>query len=96
MWLAYWWGMILSGKMLADNVRRLRRGAGLSQRELADVASITLYAVRKIEGGDYEGSVAPLWEIAGVLGVKLLDLFDPVRPLKHVHFTYHEEDDNEG
>jgi len=85
--------MNLSGKALADNVRRLRRGKGLSQRELADVASITLYAVRQIEGGDYEGSVAPLWEIAGVLGVKLLDLFDPVRPLKHVHFTYHEKDD---
>jgi len=85
--------MSLSSKVLADNIRRLRRGKGLSQRELADVASISLYAVRQIEGGDYEGSVAPLWEIAGVLGVKLLDLFEPVRPLKHVHFTYHEEDE---
>jgi len=83
--------MNLSSKTLADNIRRLRRGAGLSQRELADVASISLYTVRKIEGGEYEGSIAHLWEIAGVLGVKLLDLFDPVRPLKHVHFTYHEE-----
>ena len=82
--------MNLSSKALADNVLRLRRGKGLSQRELADVASISLYAVRQIEGGDYEGSVAPLWEIAGVLGVKLLDLFTPVRPLKHIHFTYHE------
>ena len=81
--------------MLADNVSRLRRRKGLSQRELADVASITLYAVRQIEGGDYGGSVAPLWEIAGVLGVKLLDLFEPVRPLKHVHFTCHEGEDNE-
>jgi len=82
--------MNLSNKTLADNVRRLRRSKGLSQRELADIASVSLYAVRKVEGGDYEGSVAPLWEIAGVLGVKLLDLFAPVRPLKHVHFTYHE------
>jgi len=87
--------MNLSSKTLADNIRRLRRGAGLSQRELADVASISLYAVRKVEGGDYDGSIAPLWEIAGVLGVKLLDLFDPVRPLKHVHFTYHEDEDDE-
>ena len=85
--------MNLSGKVLADNVRRLRHSKGLSQRELADIASVSLYAVRKVEGGDYEGSVAPLWEIAGVLGVKLLDLFTPVRPLKHVHFTYHEEDE---
>ena len=85
--------MNLSNKTLADNVRRLRRSKGLSQRELADIASVSLYAVRKVEGGDYEGSVAPLWEIAGVLGVKLLDLFEPVRPLKHVHFTYHEEDE---
>jgi len=82
--------MNLSSKALADNIRRLRRGKGLSQRELADVASISLYVVRQVEGGDYEGSIAPLWEIAGVLGVKLLDLFTPVRPLKHVHFTYHE------
>jgi len=87
--------MNLSGKVLADNVRRLRRSKGLSQRELADVASISLYTVRKIEGGEYEGSIAHLWEIAGVLGVKLLDLFTPVRPLKHVHFTYHEGEDNE-
>ena len=83
--------MNISNKALADNVRRLRRGKGLSQRELADVASISLYAARKIEGGNYEGSVAPLWEIASILGVKLLDLFEPVRPLKHIHFTYHEE-----
>ena len=82
--------MDLSSKTLADNVRRLRRGMGLSQRELADVASISLYAVRKIEAGEYEGSVAPLREISVVLGVKLLDLFVPVRPLRHVHFTYHE------
>ena len=82
-----------SNKTLADNIRRLRRGKGLSQRELADVASISLYAVRQIEGGDYAGSVAPLYEVAGVLGVKLLDLFMPVRPLKHVHFTCHEEED---
>ena len=82
--------MNLSNKTLADNIRRLRRGKGLSQRELAGVASISLYVVRQVEGGDYEGSIAPLWEIAGVLGVKLLDLFTPVRPLKHVHFTYHE------
>ena len=87
--------MNLSSKTLADNVRRLRRSKGLSQRELADVASISLYTVRKIEGGEYEGSIAHLWEIAGVLGVKLLDLFTPVRPLKHVHFTYHEGEDNE-
>ena len=84
--------MDLSGRTLADNVRRLRRGRGMSQRELAYVASISLYAVRKIEAGEYEGSVAPLREIAVVLGVKLLDLFVPVRPLKHVHFTHHEED----
>jgi len=87
--------MNLSSKALADNVRRLRYSKGLSQRELADVASISFYAVRQIEGGDYEGSVAPLREIAGVLGVKLLDLFTPVRPLKHVHFTYHKENSDE-
>ena len=87
--------MNLSNNTLADNVRRLRRSKGLSQRELADIASVSLYAVRKVEGGDYEGSVAPLWEIAGVLGVKLLDLFTPVRSLKHVHFTYHKENSDE-
>jgi len=87
--------MNLSSKALADNVRRLRRSKGLSQRELADVASISLYAVRQIEGGDYEGSIAPLWEVAKALNTKLPDLFTPVRPLKHVHFTYHEENSDE-
>jgi len=82
---------MLSGKALADNVRRLRCGKGLSQRELADVASISLYAVRKIEGGDYNGSVGPIREIGKALNTKLLDLFKPVRPLRHVHFTYHKE-----
>jgi len=83
--------MNLSSKTLADNVRRLRRGAGLSQRELADIASVSLYAVRKVEGGDYEGSIAPLWEIAHILGVKTLDLFDPVWSLRHAQPTYYEE-----
>ena len=82
--------MNLSSNALADNVRRLRRSKGLSQRELADVASISLYAVRQIEGGNYEGSIVPIQEVSKALNTKLLDLFTPVWPLKHVHFTYHE------
>lgn len=38
-------------KNFCDNVRRLRREAGLSQKEMAQVMGVGIYSLRKIEAG---------------------------------------------
>jgi transcriptional regulator with XRE-family HTH domain len=58
---------------LADNVRKLRRRAGLSQEELAHASGFSVGTIRKIEQG---GSVRieTLHGIARALGVRTSDL----------------------
>ncbi|MFF9477922.1 helix-turn-helix transcriptional regulator [Streptomyces sp. NPDC014733] len=59
---------------LADNVRKYRRTAGLSQEGLAEVADLSLSTVRKVEqGGD--ARVETLHALARALGVTTSALF---------------------
>lgn len=69
---------------LADNVRKYRRRAGLSQEELAHQAGFSVGTIRKIEQG---GSVRieTLHAIARGLGVKTSELLvsDTPEPVRH-------------
>ncbi|PJJ02536.1 DNA-binding XRE family transcriptional regulator [Streptomyces sp. 2333.5] len=59
---------------LADNVRKYRRTAGLSQEALAEAADLSLSTVRKVEqGGD--ARVETLHALARALGVSTSALF---------------------
>ncbi|MGW0560106.1 helix-turn-helix transcriptional regulator [Streptomyces sp. NPDC003016] len=59
---------------LAQNVRKYRRAAGLSQEQLADGAGVSIGTVRKIEqGGDVRTDT--LHTLARTLGVETSALF---------------------
>ncbi|MGW0942379.1 helix-turn-helix domain-containing protein [Streptomyces sp. NPDC002623] len=64
---------------LADNVRKYRRTAGLSQEGLADAADLSLSTVRKAEQGGHV-SMDTLAALAGALGVSTSDLFASEAP----------------
>ncbi|WEH33910.1 helix-turn-helix transcriptional regulator [Streptomyces sp. AM 4-1-1] len=64
---------------LADNVRRFRRAAGLSQEGLAEESRLSLSTVRKAEQGG-ELSMASLAALARALGVSTSDLFASEAP----------------
>ncbi|WP_319211094.1 helix-turn-helix transcriptional regulator [Streptomyces sp. ME02-8801-2C] len=59
---------------LADNVRKLRRTAGLSQEGLAEAADLSLSTVRKAEQGGHV-SMDTLGALARALGVSTSALF---------------------
>lgn len=64
---------------LADNVRKYRRTAGLSQEQLAHEADVSLSTVRKVEqGGD--ARVETLHALARALGVSTSALFATETP----------------
>ncbi|MEC4017771.1 helix-turn-helix transcriptional regulator [Streptomyces sp. H27-D2] len=64
---------------LADNVRKYRRAAGLSQEQLAHEAGLSLSVVRKVEqGGD--ARVETLHALARALGVSTSALFATETP----------------
>ncbi|MGK5640668.1 helix-turn-helix transcriptional regulator [Streptomyces sp. URMC 126] len=64
---------------LADNVRKYRRAAGLSQEGLAEAAELSLSTVRKVEqGGD--ARVETLHAMARALGVTTSALFATEAP----------------
>jgi transcriptional regulator with XRE-family HTH domain len=58
------------------NVRRFRKAAGLSQEELADRARLDRTYVSGVERGIRNPTVLVLQDLAGVLGVRAMDLLD--------------------
>lgn len=62
---------------MADNVRRLRQRAGLSQQALADAASLSRRMLVNIEKGDVNVSLNTLDRLADALGVLFYALIAP-------------------
>jgi Zn-dependent peptidase ImmA (M78 family)/transcriptional regulator with XRE-family HTH domain len=76
----------MNPQVLAHNVRRLRIGKNLSQRELADSAGLSLLAIKNLESSRGNPRISTLESIARALDTRLQDLFLPVRELKTVRF----------
>jgi transcriptional regulator with XRE-family HTH domain len=69
---------------LADNIRKYRRRAGLSQEELAHQAELSVGTIRRVEqGGDVR--IETLHQVARVLGVRTSQLLasDAPEPVRH-------------
>lgn len=73
-------------QILAQNVRRLRTAKRLSQRALADVAGLSLPAVKSLELAKSEPRMRTMQAIARALEVKIQVFFQPVRELHAVRF----------
>ena len=76
----------MSQNTIAVNLRRIRRGRGLSQGAVAQRAGLSRAAYGNIETGKSEPRVSNLQAIAGVLKVPLEQLVAPVQPLRAVRF----------
>jgi putative transcriptional regulator len=61
----------------ANEVRRLRTEAGLTQKQLAETVGVSRQTVVSIEGAVYAPSVHLAIRIARVLGTTVEDLFAP-------------------
>ncbi|MDB5904569.1 MAG: DNA-binding protein [Betaproteobacteria bacterium] len=61
-------------RVLAENVRRLRTAKDLSQEDLAFEAEIDRTYVSQLERGVINPSLLILTKVAGVLGVRVVDL----------------------
>ena len=64
------------GRVLAKNVRRLRKAAGLSQSALAVDAGQHQYLISKIENGQVDVRLGNVGKIAAALGVHPRELFE--------------------
>jgi len=73
-------------QVLACNVRRYRLSRRMSQSSLAKASSVSLPAIRNLEGAKGEPRVRTLQNVAEALGVKLTDLLREERPLQTVRF----------
>jgi len=72
--------------IIGANLRRIREAKGLTQAEVAALAGISRVTYRNIENGSSTPKVSTLQDIASSVGVKLQDLFTPVRTLNKVRF----------
>ncbi len=72
---------------LGSRVRGLRKERALSQRELADLASLSPNAISLIERDEISPSVATLQRLASALGVKMSYFFESATLARvlHVH-----------
>jgi len=67
-------------KVLAANVRHLRKAKQLSQEELAFEAEIDRTYVSQIERAVINPSLLILHKVAKVLGASVVDLLTPTKP----------------
>ena len=76
-----------TGFSLSTRLRGLRKERGLSQRELADLASLSPNAISLIERDETSPSVATLQQLAAALDVKMSYFFESatVARVLHVH-----------
>jgi DNA-binding XRE family transcriptional regulator len=67
-----------SATLLATNVLHLRKAKGWSQGELADAVGVKQQAISLIETARANPTLQMLDAIAGVFGVQMIALFDPM------------------
>lgn len=60
--------------IFAANVRRIRRGKGISQEELADLASLHRTYIGSVERGERNVSIDNMERIARALAVSLAEM----------------------
>jgi len=66
---------MISGKIISDNIRKLRAKLGLTQDDLAKKADIKYTTLMKVESGTVnKPSVQTMARIAKALGVSIEDL----------------------
>jgi transcriptional regulator with XRE-family HTH domain len=62
-------------RLVARNLRRLRRERGFSQEELADLAGINRNYVGMVEREENAPTVDVLEQLAGALNIEVIELF---------------------
>lgn len=61
-------------KNLHKRIKRFREDKEICRKEMADLLGMTLNGYGKIERGEVEVSISRLYEIAGILGVRIADI----------------------
>jgi len=61
--------------LVGENIRRIRKLAGISQQELGDKIGITFQQIQKNEGGENRIAASRLWEFAEILNVEISEFF---------------------
>ena len=62
-------------KKLLNNLEKLRKNAGLTQKELSERADVSRKSINAVENGIYVPSTVLALKIAESLGCKVEDLF---------------------
>ena len=62
-------------KKLLNNLEKLRKNAGLTQKELSERADVSRKSINAVENGIYVPSTVLALKIAETLGCKVEDLF---------------------
>lgn len=73
-------------KVLGDNLLRLRKKFGLTQKQLANASCISISAYRSLEKGQSDPRAATLRALAEALNVHIKELLQPVQRLERVRF----------
>lgn len=66
--------MIDMRRLVGENVRRLRRRAGLTQEEFAELSGFTQQYLSGLERGERNPTIITIYELSQALGVSHLDL----------------------
>lgn len=62
--------------LVGNNVKRLRKAAGITQAELADLVGVDRAYISGLEQGNRNPTIVSLWHVARALEVPVRSLFD--------------------
>lgn len=65
--------------MVGGNVKRLRRAAGITQAELADLVGVDRAYISGLEQGNRNATIVSLWHVAKALETPIRFLFDEAK-----------------
>ncbi|UPK18893.1 helix-turn-helix transcriptional regulator [Bradyrhizobium sp. 131] len=66
-------------RLVGGNVKRLRRAAGITQAELADLVGVDRAYISGLEQGNRNATIVSLWHVAKALETPIRFLFDEAK-----------------
>jgi transcriptional regulator with XRE-family HTH domain len=75
-------------KIVGERIRNFRRERGLSQEELAHIASLHSTYIGQLERGEKNATLESLEKVTGALGISLEELFRFIQPSTEEQDTY--------
>lgn len=66
----------IANKIVSQNIKKLRRKAGLTQRQTAEYLKVSYSWYRRMENNQIKASIVQIFQLAEIFGVSFADILN--------------------